>query len=529
MVANDAKATTVAPIQGGDGRRTGGVYVGYSPRMLDALHRAFHEEGTRPYRLLHSVIWTLVGLSVVVVCIELALTGHDRPFELKLVDDVILGLFAIELVLRVASYRPPALDFWRHGYLGLARVHVVDRIRFLLSPMILIDLITVLALVPALRGLRVLRLLRLLKVRDWFRHTNPLEGTLRAFVENRLLYFAAYGLVAVGTVLGGMTIYLIEGVGSANPQIASPLDGMWWAIVTLTTVGFGDIAPVTGLGRVVAAFLMVAGMFVLALFAGIVGRTLMSSVLTIREEQFRMSGYTDHVVICGYHAGARMLLDAVVSEPGFEDRELVVFARGERPQDIPPELTWVEGDPTKESELGKVRLTHAGSVIVVGDRRQAPQAADATTILTVFTIRSWMARRPESAERRRPLYVVAEILDEENVRHARTAGADEVIESTKLGFSLLAHAIAMPGTAEAVGELAAVGGHSVYVGRPSDGVELPARFADVARRLKAERGVLLIGIRSEEGHDELNPSDDTTVAADSGLVYIAEQQALPTW
>jgi len=499
--------------------------------MLNAVARAFHDPSTRSYRVLHSVIWTLVAVSVALVAVEVWLPAEfSAQRGLVVLDSVVLVFFAIELVLRVVSYRPPALEFWAHGYLGRARVHVQERLRYLFTPMMLIDLVTVLALIPALRGLRVLRLLRLVKVRSWFRHSNPLAGTLRAFHENRLLYFAAYALLAVGTVLGGLTIYLIEGVDHSNPEITSILDGMWWAIVTLTTVGFGDIAPVTGLGRVVASFLMVQGMFVLALFAGIVGTTLMGAVGSMREEQFRMTGYTDHVVICGYDAGTHMLLDALVREPLFGDRQIIVFSPGQRPSDVPSELTWVNGDPTKESELGKVKLSQAGAVIVAGQRVSTPQAADAMTILTVFTIRSWMARQSETAARRRALYIVAEILDEENVRHAKTAGADEVIESTRLGFSLLAHAIAMPGTAEAVAELAGVGGHSVYVGRPGSGLQLPASFRDVARDLKEAHGVMLIGVRSPTtGHDVLNPSDDAVVTSGCGLVYIAESKTLPLW
>lgn len=499
--------------------------------MIDAVARAFHDTHAPSHRVLHGIIWALVAVSVLLVMADIwGPAEFSRHPAVVLLDRAVLILFTIELTLRVLTYHPPALEFWSRGYLGRLRLHLQERLRYLFTPMMLIDLVTVLALVPALRGLRVLRLLRLIRVRSWFKHSNPLQGTLRAFHENRLLYFAAYSLLAVGTVLGGLTIYLIEGVDHSNPGIDSVLDGMWWSIVTLTTVGFGDIAPVSGLGRVVAAFLMVQGMFVLALFAGIVGSTLIGAVGSMREEQFRMTGYTDHVVICGFDSGTRMLLDALLREPLFGDREIVIFAPGDRPADVPPELLWVRGDPTKESELGKVKLSHAGAVIVVGNRASTPQAADASTILTVFTLRSWMATQPETKARRTPLYIVAEILDEENVRHCKTAGADEVIESTRLAFSLLAHAIAMPGTAEAVAELAGVEGHSVYVGRADERVTLPAVFQEVARQLRQERGVLLVGIRDGTGgHDRLNPPIGTRVTDADGLIYIAEAKTLPKW
>lgn len=96
-----------------------------------------------------------------------------------------------------------------------------------------------------------------------------------------MLFTFAFSALGAATLLGGTSIYLIE-VGR-NPTIQTLGDGIWWALVTLTTVGFGDINPVSGLGRVVGGVLMVAGMFTLALFAGIVGQTILRAVLSIRR------------------------------------------------------------------------------------------------------------------------------------------------------------------------------------------------------------------------------------------------------
>lgn len=201
-------------------------------------------------------------------------------------------------------------------------------------------------------------------------------------------------------------LYPVE--SGLNPDVNDLGDGMWWAIVTLTTVGFGDISPVTTVGREVGSVLKVAGLFNLALFAGIVGSTLLGAVLSIREEQFRMAGTIDHVVICGWDPGARLLLDAIVAELDSDEVPLIVFAPGDRPDELPAEFRWASGDPTKESELDRVRMSHARAAILVGERDVPPQRADASTILTAFTIRSCMAKK--SRDRTKPLYMTAEIL-----------------------------------------------------------------------------------------------------------------------
>lgn len=503
------------------------------------LHAAFHRPETPIYRVVQGVVWTLIFVSVALFLAEFVLAGLPEAWQARLAvfDRFILWFFAVEIVLRIASFRPPAVDFFEHSKASRLKAHLTGRLRYLLRPLMLVDLLTVAALVPELRGLRAVRLLRLLRTPRVFRYSRPFEGLARAFRDNGLLFTFAFSLLGIAVLLGGTSLYLVE--RGSNADITTLADGLWWALVTITTVGFGDISPTTPVGRLVGAVMMVMGMFTLALFAGIVGHTLLNAVLGIREEQFRMSNYIDHIVICGYDPGARMLLDILMDEIDVEEQAVVVIAEGDRPPDLPVELNWVSGDPTKESELGKVRLSHATAAILVGARSVVPQQADARTILTAFTLRSYLSDDDETKRRRRPLYVVAEILDSENVEHARTAGADEVIETTRLGFSLVAHAIAIPGTGSIVSRVATAGAHSIWVGHLSanrNGSPWPTDFGELRRALKEEYNILLLGLRSGDptaGTDDgdsgdlINPPDDTTVSLDSALVYLADRPRLP--
>jgi voltage-gated potassium channel len=298
--------------------------------------------------------------------------------------------------------------------------------------------------------------------------------------------------------------------------------------VTVTTVGFGDITPVTMLGRIVGAVMMVGGMFTLALFAGIVGSSLVSGMLSIREEQFRMGDYVNHVVVCGYDESTHLLLEALEKNLKLTETRVVFFEDQERPRDLPPDFLWVRGDPTKESELDKVRLTHAAAVIVSGARDIGPQAADAATILTVFTIRAHLKRQRKLASKRRhPLYVVAEILDSENVDHASKAGANEVIETRRIGASMIAHAIAFHGTANTMSRVLLSGAHSVYIGRVPGDPEEPLLFGDLLVKMElSKRGGLVIGVRTPKGEDLINPPKSLTLEPGSLLIYLAESPLL---
>ncbi len=503
--------------------------------MTDRLYEAFHKPSSPDYQVVERAVFVLIAISILQVGLDLAGKG-DHP-ALQWVDNIVAALFALEIVFRVALFRPRGLSFYELNPHDRVVHHITGRIGYCLQPLTMVDIVAVMSWVPALRGLRALRLLRLLRTTRFFRYSSPFLSVQRAFQDNALLYSFAVSFVGAVTLLGGVSIYFVEGPPAARLHVNDPLweptvhtlaDGFWWAIVTLTTVGFGDIAPHSGLGRIVAAVIMLLGMFTLALFAGIVGNTLLRAVLSIRQEQFRMSTELDHVVVFGYSARARMLLDALMAENDFDQTGVTVMGPGERPAELPPQFRWVQGDPTKESELHKVRMSHAAAVLVVGSGSDRPQIADATSILTVFTIRRYAAENPPSNERRRPLYVVAEILESENVDHARAAGADEVIETTRMGFSVLAHAISEPGTAHVISKVATADSASLYVGRAPDDVELPSSFGELHAALRERYPLLLLGIRDAKGHEHLNPRDDFVVQPTYALIYLADGALLPS-
>ena len=487
--------------------------------LANALHRPTSPAG----RAVEVALWALIVVSVALAAIDVAAAPAPPPGWVKGVDRVLLWCFVVEYVLRIATVRPAELKLFEGGPLWRVRVHILARLRYAVRPMSLVDLLAILAFVPAMRGLRALRLLRLLRGVSLFRYSSPIRGVLRGFQENSLLYVFMFSFLLAVVNLSGVSIFLIE--QGVNPGIDSVSDGMWWALVTLTTVGFGDITPVTTLGRVVGGAVMVLGMFTLALFAGVVGSTLLRSIVGLREDSFRMANHTDHIIVFGFNASATLLLDALLQELSDEDADILIMAPGDRPTDLSPEFTWVSADPTRESELDKVRPAFARTAIVIGQRELGPQAADATTLMIVFTIRSYLRKRAEAGQRRTPLYVVAEVLDPENREHALTAGADEIVETGRLGASLLAHAALVHGSGTIMSTVATAGAASLFIGpNPSAGA-MP--WGQLAQELRARFGIVPLGIRhGEAGATELNPDDACNVPTGCEIVYLASEDVL---
>lgn len=192
----------------------------------------------------HEIAWelTMAALAVIFVAVGFALDeatpGSETP--LVLLDLGLTAVFVAEFVTRIV-----AAPSWRQ-YL---RSHWIDA----------------LALIPTARGVRVLRLLRLLRlVRAFAGVYRALIGLERLAAYRGLVWlFVAWLTVAA---LSAAALYFAE-VGE-NPNLQTPIDAVWWGIVTLSTVGYGDIYPVTPEGRAVGAVLMLLG---ITLWAAVTG------------------------------------------------------------------------------------------------------------------------------------------------------------------------------------------------------------------------------------------------------------------
>ncbi|HEX2092458.1 MAG TPA: ion transporter [Longimicrobiaceae bacterium] len=164
-------------------------------------------------------------------------------------------LFTVEYLLRLWTSREP-LRYARSFY------GIVDLLAVL--PTYLSVLFPAGRFLVALRILRVLRIFRVLKLAQYVEEASVLTTALRAS-RYKIIVFVSTVLTIV--VVVGSLMYLVEGPGSGFTSIPQ---GIYWAIVTLTTVGYGDIAPQTTLGKGVAATLMIVGYGIIAVPTGIV-------------------------------------------------------------------------------------------------------------------------------------------------------------------------------------------------------------------------------------------------------------------
>jgi hypothetical protein len=161
-------------------------------------------------------------------------------------------------------------------------------------------------------------------------------------------------------------------------------------------------------------------------------------------------------------------------------------------------------------------------VIVVADEIEDGtfSDADARTLLTVFTLRSFEAKlATRGTVRTRPLHIAAELLDPDNLPFLKKAGTDEIIQTARFGSTLLAKSAIVPLTGELFGDLVGSEGGRLQEALPPAHFELPATFWVVAERLKREEGDLLVGVE-RDGKLVFNPPTTYMVHPGDKLVFL---------
>jgi len=222
------------------------------------IKQLVEDSDTRAGRLFDLTVQALVLISLVSFSIETLPNLGNRTIQtLRWIEIVTVGLFTIEYVLRLA---------------------VADRkLGFAFSFFGIVDLVAILpfylALGIDLRSIRVVRFLRLFRILKLGRYSRAIQRFHRALLIARedLILFGVVALILL--YVSAVGIYFFE--RQAQPeQFASIFHSLWWAIVTLTTVGYGDVYPVTIGGRVFTAFILTLGLGIVAVPTGLLASAL---------------------------------------------------------------------------------------------------------------------------------------------------------------------------------------------------------------------------------------------------------------
>ncbi len=252
-------------------------------RVKKQVHILLHPtQGTSRWdKILNAFLIILILLNIVAVILE---TEHDiyeahRDF-FNYFDLISVIIFSIEYVLRVWSCTHE--EKYQHWFWG--------RLRYMVSWEGLIDLVAILPyylhsiLVFDLRVLRILRLLRLLRIfrlTSYMKSTHVIANVFRnRFQELLLSLVLSTGLIIISSCL----VYFAE--HNTQPEEFSSIPKtLWWSVVTLTTVGYGDMVPVTIIGKILTGVILLIGVALFALPAGIITAGFLDEMRSHKKEK----------------------------------------------------------------------------------------------------------------------------------------------------------------------------------------------------------------------------------------------------
>ncbi|MBD3223216.1 MAG: hypothetical protein GF313_00690 [Caldithrix sp.] len=257
----------------------------------------------------------------------------------------------------------------------------------------------------------------------------------------------AFIVIGIITFIAAALVGLFE--GDTNEQFNSFWDAVWWVIVTISTVGYGDRVPVTPAGRIIGVVIIFLGMASISVITATIATVFVTR--KIREDkglqEIKLKG---HILICGWNENAGQILSTFENEEYFtkpvvlinqlaEEDAADVLAHHEKMT-----IKFVRGDFTRENILQRANAPEASAAVVLPDSSlESAKSGDERTILATLSLKTINPK----------IKVYAHIIDRENLSHIRKARADEVMVSDAYTGYLLANYVVSPGVPQFVAQL----------------------------------------------------------------------------
>ncbi|VWX47101.1 TrkA family potassium uptake protein [Novosphingobium sp. 9U] len=284
-----------------------------------------------------------------------------------------------------------------------------------------------------------------------------------------------------------------EGLNDTHDGVVSFLDVVYFTMISITTTGFGDIAPVSDKSRLIEAVIVTPIRFaVIFIFVG----TAYQFVIRRSWEKWRMrriqENLAGHIVVLGYGVSGAESVSELIARDTQPSEIVVIDLDGHRLEQAEAVgCNVLEGDATRDETLGAVRIDRARAVLVSAGR-------DDTSILMILTARHMAPKVP----------ITAVVRNDDNELLARQAGADNVINPVRITGLLLAGSAQGKHVSEYLSDLASVGGRVQLVERPvaADEVGRALDQLTTGRGLRIYRAGKAIGFW-EAGAQRLEPGD----------------------
>ncbi len=476
------------------------------------------ENNNYPYkRYFDLVMMVLIFSSVIILIREVRFASHD--FLAYFNDYIISLIFLVEYLLRfwvisdssgtvIRQYEKDEL-LQRRFRVGHALLKVfVAKWNYVRSPAAIIDL---LAIMPFFHELRLLRLFILFRVFKIFRYTQNMQyfGYILSHKKFELLTLLTFASVVV--FVASVLIYVMEANNPHSP-INTLFDAFYWSIVTISTVGYGDVTPVTNEGRMVAIMVIISGIAVISFATSIVVTAFTEKLDDIRENKmFADIKHLKHFyLICGYGIVAKQ----TASKLRRSGRDVVVldtdYARIKEAKEN--QLYGLMLDPASLSTYQSMGIDFEKQVIAVILLRES----DILNVYTALTLRA-MDQQTK---------VLSLLHEKKNRRKLRLAGVNHIVYSQELIGLLSKEYSGRPVAFETLSMLRAEDSGTAMEEIVVD-ERIARNFATVGDLHVRRHRLLLIGLSKLRVENFVfNPSADTPLESGDIMIVVGEHSMI---
>jgi voltage-gated potassium channel len=318
-------------------------------------------------------------------------------------------------------------------------------------------------------------------------HFNLHADALRLARRFLLVFFFIVFLL----VLSAFLAWVFEYRGSESSSIKSFWDGIWWAVVTIATVGYGDKFPITYPGRIVGMVLIIVGFTSLSVFTGLIASLFVEDKLKGAKGLKQIRTH-NHVVICGWNNTGDFFLRALI-EKQLQDTDVCILAN-EAPEfferleakypGLP--LSFVRGEATHEESLHRAAVEHASQVIILADQALSRSAADDRSIIVANAVH-YLAKKEK---------ITVQLINTENRNMLQRIGITNIIIWDDIGGYILANNVFEQDSLSLFCHLAKDPSNRIMTRKIGDGF-IGKSFGEYFDNQYKEHGKLIIGLMNK--------------------------------
>ncbi|NMH71784.1 potassium channel family protein [Bacillus sp. RO2] len=311
-------------------------------------------------------------------------------------------------------------------------------------------------------------------------------------------------IIIVINITFGFLIHFIE-----PDEFPSIFDGVWWAIVTTATLGYGDYVPVTVTGRSLAIILILFGTgFVTTYFVSLAA----SAIATQNDYLEGKVDYrgSEHIIVIGWNERVRETLRQINAMSNKPLSIVLIDSTLEKNPLHDQNVHFIKGNPCNDQTLLSANVKSAGFVVISADQSKDEVQADMSSVLTLLAVKGL---NPE-------VYTIVEILTSTQVKNAQRAGADEVIQTNMFTSYVMTNSMMSNGMSNTLLNMLnqLKGSKLKYLEVEKEMVG--TTFEKLSNQM-LQKKILLIGIK-RRGDTLVNPPLYTLIQADDCLLVIKD-------